>query len=546
MRLIISCAVALLACAAGAAAQPHDGDTAGREPFDILVLNGRLLDGTGNPWVRGDIGIRDGRIAAIGALQGTAAARTIDAAGRYVTPGFIDVHSHAGEGLARAGLEQGRPLLAQGVTTIVANPDGSSPIDLRAQRERFEALGLGVNVALLVGHGSVRREVLGLADRAPTTEELARMQALVRRGMDEGAFGLSTGLFYTPGSFSTTEEVVELMKVVAGRGGLHTSHIRDEGSYDVGLLAAVEETIRIAEETGTVGIVSHMKALGPDSWGLAVPAIMRIEAARARGVQVFVDQYPYEASSTSLLAAIVPRRAQAGGADAMRARFADPATRPRLLAEMRENIRRRGGPESLVVAHYGPERAHEGRHLGEIASSLGLPPEEAVLALIAEGGVSIVSFNMHERDVEHVMRQPFTMTSSDGGLVFPTEGKPHPRNYGAHARKLARYARDRQVVSVEDAIRSMTSLPALVFGLPDRGTLRAGAWADLAIFDLAAIEERGTYLDPHHLAAGMSYVIVNGTIVLDEGEFTAALPGWVLRKRGGVDGVRSSAGGLAR
>jgi N-acyl-D-amino-acid deacylase len=543
-RLVLVLAVACVTWAAGGVAR-QAAPAAGPLEFDLLIRNGRVLDGSGNPWVRADLGIRDGRIAAIGPLRGAVAARTVDAADRYLTPGFIDVHSHAAEGLLRRGLEQGRPLLAQGVTTIVANPDGGGPRNLAVQQRQLETLGLGVNVALLVGHGTVRREVLGMADRAPTGDELARMKALVRRGMAEGAFGLSSGLFYTPGSYSTTDELIELMKVVAGFGGLHTSHIRDEGDYDIGVVAAVTEIIRIAEATGTVGIVSHMKALGPDNWGLSVPAIMRMQAARQRGVQVFTDQYPYEASSTTLLAAIVPRRAQAGGTEAMRARFADPATRPKLLAEMRENIRRRGGPASLVIAHYAPQRGYEGQHLGDIASTLGLPPEEAVIELISDGGASIVSFNMHERDIEHIMRQPFTMASSDGGLVFPNEGRPHPRNYGAHARKLAHYARDRGIVSVEEAVRSMTSLPALVFGMPDRGTLRAGAWADLAIFDFAALEDRATYLDPHQLAAGMSYVLVNGTIVIDDGVFTPALPGRVLRKPGG-DAVRSSGGGPAR
>jgi N-acyl-D-amino-acid deacylase len=276
------------------------------ETFDVLIQNGRVMDGSGNPWVRADIGIRGGVIVAVRRLSGSRATRVIDAADRLVTPGFIDVHSHAAEGLVRQPLRQGQPLLAQGVTTAVVNPDGGGPVDLAAQRADLEKGGLGPNVALLIGHGSVRRAVIGSADRAPTAEELEKMRALVRRGMQQGAFGLSSGLFYTPSSFATTEEVIELTKAAAERGGVYTSHVRDEGNYNVGVVASVQEVIRIAEEAKTIGIVSHVKALGPDSWGLAHAITQRIGGARARGVQVFTDQYPYEASSTSLRAALLP------------------------------------------------------------------------------------------------------------------------------------------------------------------------------------------------------------------------------------------------
>ena len=490
-----------------------------------------MLDGAGNPWIRADIGIQGDRVVAVGHLDGRPATRVIDAKDRYVAPGFIDVHTHAGEGLTREGLQQGRPLLAQGVTSIVANPDGGGPIDLAAQRARFEQRRLGVNVALLIGHGRVREAVMGMADRVATADELARMRALVQRAMEQGAFGLSSGLFYAPGSYAPTEEVIELMKVVAPFGGVHTSHIRDEGDYGAGVVASVDEIIRIAEATRTIGIVSHMKALGPNAWGLAVACATRIDRARARGVQVFADQYPYEASSTSLVGAVVPRWVQAGGAAAMTARLADPGERARMLPEIRENIARRGGAATLVVAFYAPERRFEGQSLGAIAASLNLPPDEAVVALVARGDVSIVSFNMSEDDIEHIMRQPWTMTSSDGGLVFAGEGKPHPRNNGAHARKLARYVRERRTIGLEAAVRSMTSLPALVFRLTDRGALRPGVFADIVIFDPATVKDTATYLDPHQLAEGVSATIVNGTVVYEDGTFTDALPGRVLRRQ---------------
>jgi len=480
--------------------------------FDVVIRNGRVMDGTGNPWLRADLGIRGDRIVAVGRLGDAAATRTIDAADRLVVPGFIDVHSHAAEGLARPELRQGTPILAQGVTTIVANPDGGGPVDLAAQRARLESGRTGPNVALLIGHGSVRREVVGGANRAPTADELERMRVLVRRGMAEGAFGLSSGLFYTPGSFAKTEEVIALAAAAGERGGIYTSHVRDEGNYSVGLIASVDEVIRIAEEAHVIGIFSHMKALGHESWGLATTATAHIDAARARGVQVFADQYPYEASSTNLRAALLP-----GGVEPTE-------------AVVRENLRRRGGPDSIQIAFFKPDPSLEGKTLAEIAAARKASPEETAMELIGRGSASIVSFNMSEDDIRHIMRQPYTMASSDGGLVLPTEGRPHPRDYGAFARRLSLYVRERKVVDLEFAIRSMTSLPASVFGIKDRGTIREGAFADVAIFDPARIRDVATYADPHHLAEGMAYVLVNGVIVRDDGKFTDALPGRVLRK----------------
>ncbi len=491
--------------------------------FDVLIRNGRVMDGGGNPWLRRDIGIRADRIAAVGRLGGATARVTIDAADRLVTPGFIDVHSHAVEGLVRPELRQGLPLVAQGVTTIVGNPDGGGSVDLAAQRERLESGGIGPNVALLIGHGAVRGAVLGQVNRAPTADELQRMRDLVRRGMEQGAFGLSSGLFYTPGSFAKTEEVISLAAVAGEFGGLYTSHVRDEGDYGIGVVASVDEVIRIAEEAHVIGIVTHMKALGPDSWGLASTMIQHVDNARARGVQVFADQYAYEASSTSLRAALLPGGVPVPAAD-------DAAMRAEVEPMVRENIRRRGGAAAIVLAAYAPERALEGRSLAQIAEARSLPPERAALDLLARGNASIVSFNMTDRDIEAIMRQPYTMTSSDGGLVAMNEGKPHPRNYGAFARKLAVYVRERGTIPLESAIRSMTSLPAAVFGITDRGVIREGAFADLAVFDPAKVRDRATYADPHQLADGMSYVFVNGVAVVNDGTFTNATPGRVLRK----------------
>jgi N-acyl-D-amino-acid deacylase len=502
--------------------------------FDVLIQNGRVMDGSGNPWLAVDIGITGGRITSVGRLTGARAATVIDAAGRLVTPGFIDVHSHAAEGLVQPALRQGQPLLAQGVTTIVANPDGGGPTDLAAQRARLEGSGIGPNAALLIGHAAVRRAVIGGANRTPNAAELDQMSALVRTAMADGAFGLSSGLFYTPGSYATTEEVIALTKAAAERGGLYTSHVRDEGNYNVGVVASVQEVIRIAEEAGTIGIVSHAKALGPDNWGLGHAITHRLDTARARGVQVYADQYPYEASSTSLRAALLPDGVPAPAVE----HLANPGG---MTAEQRvvferaetvatENLRRRGGPAAVLIAHYRPEPALEGRTLEQIAADRNQPPVRVALELIARQAPSIVSFNMSEDDIAEIMRQPYTMTSSDGGLVAMGAGKPHPRNYGAFARKLSRYVRERGTVTLEHAIRSMTSLPATVFGMKDRGIIREGAAADILIFDPAKIVERSTYTEPHQLAEGMDYVLVNGQAVIANGKFTAALPGKVLRR----------------
>jgi N-acyl-D-amino-acid deacylase len=503
--------------------------------FHVLIQNGRVMDGSGNPWQRADIGIRAGAIVAVGRLSGATGTRVIDAADRLVTPGFIDVHSHAAEGLTREGLRQGQPLLAQGVTTIVANPDGGGPADIAPQRAALENGGTGPNVALLIGHGRVRTEVIGGANRDPSAEELDRMRALVRRGMEQGAFGLSSGLFYTPGSYAKTEEVIELTKVAAEFGGLYTSHIRDESNYNIGVIAAVQEVIRIAEESGTIGIVSHAKALGPDNWGLAHAITHRIETARARGVEVFTDQYPYEASSTSLRAALLPDGVAAPAVEHLEKPDAMTPEQRKIFERAEqvatENLRRRGGAAAILIAHYRPDRSLEGKSLEQLAAERKQSEVRTALELIARQAPSIVSFNMSEDDIAELMQQPYTMTSSDGGLVAMGEGKPHPRNYGSFARKLSRYVRERQTVTLEHAIRSMTSLPAAVFGMKDRGVIREGAAADILIFDPEKVVERSTYTDPHQLAEGMVHVLVNGRLVIDDGKFTSALPGRVLRRR---------------
>ena len=496
--------------------------------FDILIKNGRVLDGTGNPWYRADIGITGDRIRAMGTLTGATAKTVIDAADRFVTPGFIDVHSHAGEGLATEQLKHGQPLLAQGLTTVFVNPDGGGPTDLAAQRAIYEKQHIGTNVGQFVPHGSIRRAVMEMSDRDPNAAELARMVELTRQGMVAGGVGLSSGLYYAPGSYSKLAEVVAMAKATAPFGGVYSSHIRDEADYTIGVVAAVQEVIDIAEQGGVTGVVSHMKALGPASWGLSKTLIERIEAARTRGVQVFADQYPYEASGTGIVGALMPRSAQVGGRDAMMKRILGEL-RDEIRADVKTNIARRGGAETLMISRYAADPSFEGQRLSALAARAGMPPEEFALKMLEKGDASLVSFNMSESDIEGIMRQPWTMTCTDGDLVPMGVGVPHPRAYGAFARKLKRYVRERNTVDIATAVRSMTSLPATVFGLKDRGQLRAGAFADVLIFDLAKVNDAATYEKPHQLAEGMNDIIVNGEVVRRDGKFTTALPGRVLR-----------------
>jgi N-acyl-D-amino-acid deacylase len=513
--------------ALSARSEPSALQTPANDRFDVLIRNGRVYDGNGNPWILADVGIVRDRILAVGRLPNATAPRLIDATGLTVTPGFIDVHSHAGPGLATEALKYGQPLLAQGITTALINPDGGGPIDLEGQRNRYRRQGVGPNVALFVPHGSIRRDVMDMSDHDPDSEQIAKMVDMVRQGMRAGAIGLSSGLYYAPGSYSKTQEVIAMARMAAQFGGVYASHIRDEGDYSVGVVAAVQEVITIAEQAGLIGVVTHMKALGPANHGLSMALIERIEAARARGVQVYADQYPYNASGTGIGGALIPRWAQVGGRDALIRRIRGQE-RPKVVADVRANIERRGGADTLVISRYASDPSFEGRSIAELARKAGRPPEEYALDLIERGDASLVSFNMSERDIDLIMRQPWTMTCTDGDLVPMGQGKPHPRAYGAFARKLRWYVKERGVVDLPFAIRSMTSLPAQVFALKDRGQIRPGAFADVLIFDPAKVNDAATYQDPHHLAEGMTHILVNGEVVRDSAKFTTALPGRVL------------------
>ena len=501
-----------------------------QESYDVVIRNGRVLDGTGSAWFHADLAFRGDRIAAVGDLRGDRGLTEIDATGLFVAPGFIDTHTHAGGGLGTEELSHARPLLAQGLTMILANPDGRSPMDLAAQREQYEAVGIGVNVGQMMGHGSIRSEVMGMEDRLATPAELEEMKALLRAGLEEGAWGFSAGPFYTPGSYSDTREHVELGHVAAEFGVPYQSHIRDEADYNVGVIAAVEEVITVAREAGIPGVFTHAKVLGPNVWGFSQAVVHRIEQARADGVEVYADQYPYAASATGLSSALLPRWAQGGGGDSLQARLENPGTLARIRADIGENLARRGGADRIQFRRYARDTSIEGRLLSEVAEERGMDPVDLAIEFFRVGSPSIVSFNMHEKDIATLMTQPWTMTSSDGDLVSWGVGVPHPRNYGAFPRKIRHYVVEEEVVGLAFAIRSMTSLPAQVYRLLDRGLLREGMAADVVVFDLARVRDNGTFTEPHQLAGGMVHVFVNGEAAIRDGEFTGALAGRVLRK----------------
>lgn len=527
--LIFSLAGIFTSCAAySESAEPEQTEKESKNEFDILIKNGKVLDGTGNPWYYADIGIVDDRIVWIGKSKNTTANEVIDAEGLYVSPGFIDVHSHASSGLSSESLSHGQPLLAQGITSVVVNPDGGGSADISGQRNALEEHGLGVNAVQLVPHGSVRRQVLGSEDRAPTSEELEEMKSIVEQGMRDGAFGLSSGLFYTPAAYAQTEEVIELAKVAAKYNGVYSSHIRDESDYNVGLIASVDEVIRIAEEAELPGVVSHIKALGTGVWGYSAAVVNRIERARENGTEVFADQYPYPASSTNLTAVLIPSWAREGGRTDMLQRLEDPELLEDIKVEMVANLERRGGAESIQIAGFSSDTNLEGKRLSEIAEVFGEDPIDAALSLIKIQNPSIVSFNMTDEDVARFMRQSWTMTSSDGGLVELGKGVVHPRNYGSFPRKISKYVQEDKIVELPFAIRSMTSLPASVFGLHDRGILRSGQVADITIFNLELMRDRATYNDPHQLSEGVKFVILNGKFAVKKGEYQNDLSGQVL------------------
>jgi dihydroorotase/N-acyl-D-amino-acid deacylase len=503
-------------------------------PYDLVIRNGRIVDGTGSPWYRADIGIRADTIAAISPSITGPAARTIDAAGQIVSPGFIDIHNHGRENIFE--LPTADNYIRQGVTTIIEGPDGGSVVPLGPFLTRLDALKKSINIGSFIGQGSVREAVLGRANRRPSEGELDKMRALVEDAMKSGAFGMSTGLFYVPGAFTPIEEVIALAKVAGKYGGIHISHMRDEA---FGVIDSVKETIRIGEEGGLPTQVTHHKIVGPRNYGKSVETLALLDEARARGVDATSDQYPYTASSNAFVASMIPQWGQEGGREQMLARLKNPTTRKEIAGETVRIIREeRGGgdPKNVFLAHCDWDPAMAGKNLADVAKMRGLEPTiengaEAALWIVEQGSCQGVYHAMSEQDLERVMRHPATMIASDGWVQIFGSGVPHPRSYGTFPRVLGVYVRERRVLALEEAIRKMTAFPAQRLRLNDRGILRPGLKADVVVFDPATVRDMATFEKPHQYAVGFSSVIVNGEVVFDGKAMTSARPGRVLRRQ---------------
>jgi len=512
-----------------AGVQALQAERATEPAYDLLIAQGRIVDGTGNPWYRADVAIKDGRIVRIGQIDPREARRMIDAQDKIVAPGFIDVHAHVENIYNQPDAEN---FIRMGVTTLITGNCGTSTAEVGKFLSRIKEQPLAVNIATLIAHGSVRAKVMGQENRAPTPEELRQMEALVEQGMKEGALGLSTGLIYVPGTYAKTEELIALARVAARRGGIYATHMRNEGN---GVFDAIRESIRVGEESGIPVEISHFKISSRKLWGRSTESIALVEQARARGLQVTVDQYAYTASSTSL-DVLLPDWVRAGGREAAKARLTDAATRGRVRKEMKDGLKGRGFKDYsyAIVANYEPDKSFNGLSIVDVTkrargkSSLDAQVEQIIEMFVA-GGASMVYHVMSEEDVQRIMRQPWAMIAADAGVRRFGEGVPHPRGYGNNARVLGRYARELGLLSLEDAVRKMTSLPAQTFRLRDRGLLREGYAADIVIFDAQRIADRATFEQPHRYPVGISYVIVNGQPVLSEGRMTGARPGVALR-----------------
>lgn len=498
--------------------------------YDAIIAGGRVVDGSGAPWRIADVAVRGGTIAAIGALGDARTAVRIDARGMTVAPGFIDMHTHARHNIFNVPAADN--YLRQGVTTLMEGNDGGSPLPLGPFLAKVAAARPALNFGMFVGQGSIRAEVVGREDRKATPAEIARMKEMVREAMEQGAFGLSTGLFYVPGSFTPVEEVIELARVAGRMGGMHISHMRDEGA---GILESVKEIIRIGEEGGLPTQITHHKIIGKPNWGKSVETLALVEAARARGVDVTIDQYPYTASSTGT-AALFPHWSLAGGSKQLLARLRDPSARARIKAAIVKSIlENRGGgdPKNIVMAACAHDPALAGKSLAQITDARGKTPTaenaaEIAMELQEKGGCSAVYHAIDEGDVERILRYPFTMVASDGQIPVFGEGSPHPRSYGTFARVLGRYVRERKTLTLEDAVRRMSAIPAARLNLGDRGLLRPGMKADIVIFDAAVIGDTATFANPHQYAVGVRDVLVNGKAVLRDGKVTEERPGQVL------------------
>lgn len=495
-----------------------------------MITGGRVVDGAGGPWYYADVGIRGDTIVAVGRLAGKKSSRVVDAKGRVVAPGFIDIHTHARRGIFQDPTAQN--YIRQGVTTLMEGNDGSSPIPLRPFFEKLQAAPMSVNFGAFAGQGSIRQEVVGLVNRPATPEEIASMRNLVEQAMRDGAFGMSTGLFYVPGNYSPTAEVVQLAEVAGRLGGMHVSHMRNEAEA---VEESVRETIRIGEQAHIPTQITHHKIIGKSNWGKSKETIALVEAARARGVDATIDAYPYTASSTGT-AALFPQWSLEGGQKSLLERLRAPEARLRIKASIADHIandRGAGDPKNVVMASCGFDTSLDGKSLAEITRSRGREitiqnAAETAIEIQEKGGCSAVYHAINEQDTERILKYPFTMIASDGEVPVFGKGAPHPRSYGTFARVLGRYVRERHTLTLEDAVHRMSGLPATRLGMLDRGLIRPGLKADVVVFDPAVVNDLADFAKPHQYAVGFDWVIVNGEPVIAAGAVTKNRPGRVL------------------
>ncbi len=490
-----------------------------QQTADILIINGRILDGTGNSWFYGNVAIKDGKILKIGNLTDISAAKTIDAKNMIVAPGFIDVHTHIeGDEFKNPTADN---FILDGVTTVVTGNCGSSNLDVTRYLLRIDSLRPSINVASLIGHNDVRRAVMGTANREPTEDEMKKMEALVEAAMKGGAVGFSTGLIYIPGAYSNTEEIVRLAKVAASYKGVYASHMRDEGDS---VVQAINEALHIGRVNNMPVEISHFKLSGQQNWGRSKETVAMIKNAREQGIDVTIDQYPYTASSTSL-STLLPDNILSDGQDSIRARLQNPEVRKRAKDYMLRKLKNRRLKHwsYAVVASYRADSTYNGKSIEQINLLMRRKHKakyeaETVMDMMMRGGAGMVFHGMGDEDVKRIMQYPFNMFASDASIRIFNQGVPHPRGYGTNARVLSKYVRDEKVLSLEEAVRRMTSLPAQKFQLTDRGLLKEGMAADIVVFDEKQVQDLSTYEKPHAYSKGFEYVIVNGKLVVADGK----------------------------
>ena len=508
------------------------------QDYDLIIRGGKVVDGSGNPWYHADIAIKNDRIAEIGQLSNHEAKRVIDAHGLVVAPGFIDPHTHALRGIFE--VPNAESALLQGVTTLTEGNDGSSPYPIDRHYADIDNLRISPNWAVFVGQGTIRQRVIGFGLRKATPDEMERMKQMVRDAMEQGALGISTGLFYVPGSFTSTEEVIELSKIAAEYNGIYISHIREEAAQ---LIDSVQETIRIGEEADIPVQITHHKVIGVENWGASIESLRLVDEARKRGVDVTIDQYPYTASQTSINA-LIPQWAQAGGREEMLSRINSAETYSTIKNEVVAKIlydRGGGDPKNVFISRNSWDPDMAGKNLAELAIDAGLEPTpenaaDVVFDIIRGGGATAVYHAIGPEDVDRIMQHPATAIGSDGPVGVFGEGAPHPRQYGTFARVLGLYVRERKILSLEEAIRKMSSQSARRLGIHDRGLITKGYFADIAIFDPDEIIDKATFENPHQYAIGTKFVLVNGTVVVENGQHTGARPGRILHGPGYLPG----------